>query len=85
MESVSECCSRALAQRAPVLVLDEPTNHLDIRAQLELLDLVKALGLTTVAALHDLNHAASMCDAISVVTGGGSLPAARPARFSPSN
>jgi iron complex transport system ATP-binding protein len=62
--------ARALAQRAPVLVLDEPTNHLDVRAQLELLELVRGLGLTTIAALHDLDHAVSYCDAITVLHGG---------------
>jgi iron complex transport system ATP-binding protein len=62
--------ARALAQRAPVLVLDEPTNHLDVRAQLELLELVRSLGLTTIAALHDLDHAVSYCDAITVLHGG---------------
>ena len=62
--------ARALAQQAPILVLDEPTNHLDVRAQLELLDLVHSLGHTTIAALHDLDHAASLCDAISVLHHG---------------
>lgn len=61
---------RALAQEAPVLVLDEPTNHLDVRAQHELLDLVRSLGLTTIAALHDLDHAASVCDRITVLDQG---------------
>ncbi len=62
--------ARALAQEAPVLVLDEPTNHLDIRAQLELLEMVRSLGLTTVAALHDLDHAASLCDAVTMLHAG---------------
>jgi iron complex transport system ATP-binding protein len=62
--------ARALAQQAPVLVLDEPTNHLDIRAQLELLELVRALPTTTIAALHDLDHAASLCDTVTVLAHG---------------
>jgi iron complex transport system ATP-binding protein len=62
--------ARALAQQAPVLLLDEPTNHLDVRSQLELLDLVRALGLTTVAALHDLDHAASYCDRVTLLRTG---------------
>ena len=69
-ERQSVFLARALAQRAPVLVLDEPTNHLDVRAQLELLELVRSLGLTTIAALHDLDHAVSYCDAITVLHGG---------------
>ncbi|WP_375475233.1 hypothetical protein [uncultured Nostoc sp.] len=52
------------------MILDEPTNHLDIRYQLELLQLVKGLGVTTIAALHDLNLAASYCDRIYVVHQG---------------
>lgn len=62
--------ARALAQRAPILVLDEPTNHLDIRAQLDLLELVRSLGLTTIAALHDLDHAVAYCDAVTVLHAG---------------
>jgi len=62
--------ARTLAQQAQFLVLDEPTNHLDIRYQLETMELVKGLGITTLAALHDLNIAASYCDAIYVINGG---------------
>jgi iron complex transport system ATP-binding protein len=62
--------ARAIAQQAPILVLDEPTNHLDIRAQLELLELVKSLRLTTMVALHDLDHAASMCDQLTLLERG---------------
>ncbi len=62
--------ARALAQQAPVLILDEPTNHLDVRAQLELLDLVRSLPLTTIAALHDLDQAAAICDSITVLRHG---------------
>jgi len=62
--------ARTLAQQAQFLVLDEPTNHLDIRYQLETMELVKGLGITTLAALHDLNIAAGYCDAIYVIDGG---------------
>jgi iron complex transport system ATP-binding protein len=71
--------ARALAQQAPVLVLDEPTNHLDVRAQLELLDLVRSLELTTIAALHDLDHAAAICDTISVLDRGHLVTTGPPA------
>jgi len=60
----------ALAQRPQVLVLDELTNHLDIAAQLSLLDRVRALGVTVIVALHDLNLAAAYCDRIYVVQHG---------------
>ena len=62
--------ARTLTQQARFLVLDEPTNHLDIRYQLETMELVKGLGLTTLAALHDLNIAAAYCHVIHVIDGG---------------
>lgn len=71
--------ARALAQRAPFLVLDEPTNHLDIRHQLELLELIKRLKTTTLAALHDLNLAARYCDRIVMISGGRVVAVGAPA------
>jgi iron complex transport system ATP-binding protein len=62
--------ARALAQRPRVLVLDEPTNHLDVAHQLDVLSLVRASGLTVLAALHDLNLAAAHCDVLYVISGG---------------
>ena len=62
--------ARALAQQAKFLVLDEPTNHLDIRHQLDILKLVKRQGITTIAALHDLNLAALYCSRIYVLKQG---------------
>ncbi|GAA0450313.1 ABC transporter ATP-binding protein [Streptomyces sp. NPDC046215] len=62
--------ARALAQQPKVLVLDEPTNHLDIAQQLEVLSLVRGAGLTVLAALHDLNLAATHCDVLYVISGG---------------
>lgn len=62
--------ARALVQQAKFLVLDEPTNHLDIHYQLEILELVKRLGTTTIAALHELNLAALYCDRLYVLKQG---------------
>ncbi|MFG2550492.1 ABC transporter ATP-binding protein [Streptomyces sp. NPDC048581] len=62
--------ARALAQQPQVLVLDEPTNHLDIAHQLDVLSLVRASGVTVLAALHDLNLAAAHCDVLYVIDGG---------------
>ncbi|WUH98775.1 ABC transporter ATP-binding protein [Spirillospora sp. NBC_00431] len=62
--------ARALAQQAPLLVLDEPTNHLDAGAQFTLLDLIRSLRLTLLAALHDLDHAAAYADQIVVLRDG---------------
>ncbi|MFJ9134930.1 ABC transporter ATP-binding protein [Streptomyces sp. NBC_01281] len=62
--------ARALAQNPRLLVLDELTNHLDIRARFELLDLIRATGVTTLAVLHDLDLAARLCDHLVVLHGG---------------
>ena len=70
--------ARALAQQGRVLVLDEPTNHLDIRAQLDLLDLVRDLMVTTIAALHDLNLAMAYCDRVVVMCDGSVVAAGEP-------
>ena len=62
--------ARALAQEPSELLLDEPTNHLDIAHQLDILDLVSQLPLTSFIALHDLNLAAMFCDRIVVLRAG---------------
>ncbi len=54
--------ARALAQQPQVLILDEPTNHLDVAAQLMIMARVAGLGRTGIAAVHDLNLAATFCD-----------------------
>lgn len=62
--------ARALAQKTKCLILDEPTNHLDIKYQLQLMEIVKNLGIEVIAAIHDLNIAAMYCDKIYVLKGG---------------
>lgn len=62
--------ARALTQQTECLVLDEPTNHLDIKYQLQIMDIVKALNLTVVAAVHDLNIAAMYCDRLVAIKNG---------------
>ena len=61
--------ARAHAQNPQILLLDEPTNHLDIHHQLGILDLIAALPITTVIALHDMDHALR-CDRIMVLQAG---------------
>lgn len=73
--------ARALVQQPRLLILDEPTNHLDIRHQWELLDRVSQLGITVVAALHDLNIAASFCDRIYLMKEGRITDAGLPAEI----
>ncbi|MBX9975718.1 ABC transporter ATP-binding protein [Cytobacillus firmus] len=70
--------ARALAQQANILILDEPTNHLDIEHQYQLMDLVKDLPITIVAALHDLNLAAGYCDELLVMNDGALYMAGTP-------
>ena len=62
--------ARAIAQEPALLLLDEPTNHLDLGHQLDLLATVRELGITTVAALHDLELAAAYCDRLVVLQAG---------------
>lgn len=62
--------ARALTQNSDLLILDEPTNHLDIGYQIQLMDLVKSLNITTVAAIHDMNLASMYCDYIIVMKDG---------------
>lgn len=62
--------ARALTQETECLVLDEPTNHLDIKYQLQIMDIVKSLEVTVVAAIHDLNIAAMYCDRLIAVKDG---------------
>ncbi|MEV1064877.1 ABC transporter ATP-binding protein [Streptomyces sp. NPDC050263] len=71
--------ARALAQEPRELLLDEPTNHLDIQHQLDLLNLVAELPVTSVVALHDLNLAAMYCDQVVVLREGRVVAAGTPA------
>jgi iron complex transport system ATP-binding protein len=70
--------ARAITQDCPVLVLDEPTNHLDVTFQLELMQIVADLGLTTIAALHDLNLAVEYCDRVAVLRDGRLVASGEP-------
>ncbi|GAA4703944.1 iron complex transport system ATP-binding protein [Promicromonospora umidemergens] len=73
-----------LAQETGVVLLDEPTNHLDLRYQVETLDLVRDLaeehGTAVGIVLHDLDHAASVADAVVLLHQGRVLAAGPPAQ-----
>jgi len=64
-----------LVQDPDVLVLDEPTNHLDFRHQVRVMrcigDLVYGTGRLALAALHDVNLAATYCSHVLMLFGGG--------------
>jgi iron complex transport system ATP-binding protein len=70
--------ARALAQAPSELLLDEPTNHLDVQHQLEILELLAHLPLTSIVALHDLNLAALYCDEVVVLKDGRVMAAGAP-------
>jgi iron complex transport system ATP-binding protein len=62
--------ARALAQTPTEILLDEPTNHLDIHHQMQLMQLISELPVTSIVAIHDLNHASMFCDALIVMQKG---------------
>ncbi len=62
--------ARALAQEADIIVLDEPTNHLDIKYQLQIMEILKRLEITVVAAVHDMNIASLYCDEVIAIKDG---------------
>jgi iron complex transport system ATP-binding protein len=72
----------ALAQQPKLLLLDEPTTFLDICYQFEVLELVRhlnrALGITTIMVLHDLNQAARYADRILALHNGTIAAAGAP-------
>ncbi|MBK4783148.1 MAG: ABC transporter ATP-binding protein [Pantoea sp. Pent] len=62
--------ARALAQTPSEILLDEPTNHLDIHHQMQLMKLISELPVTSIVAIHDLNHASIFCDSLIVMQNG---------------
>jgi iron complex transport system ATP-binding protein len=62
--------ARALAQTPTEILLDEPTNHLDIHHQMQLMHLISELPVTSIVAIHDLNHASMFCDSLIVMQKG---------------
>jgi iron complex transport system ATP-binding protein len=65
--------ARALAQEAPILLLDEPTTSLDLGRQqqvLELVDSLRADGITVVSTMHDLTLAGQYADRLQLLDRG---------------
>ena len=62
--------AKLLLEKPDILLLDEPTNHLDIHHQMQLMQLISELPVTSIVAIHDLNHAAMFCDSLIVMQQG---------------
>ena len=66
--------ARAIVHAPRLLLLDEPLSNLDARLRdemrVELRQLVKALGITTIFVTHDQTEAMSMADEIALLRNG---------------
>jgi iron(III) transport system ATP-binding protein len=66
--------ARALVAEPKVLLLDEPLSNLDAKLrgemQLEIKNLVKSLGVTTLYVTHDQTEALTMSDKVAVMREG---------------
>jgi iron(III) transport system ATP-binding protein len=74
--------ARALVREPKVLLLDEPLSNLDAKlredTRLELRELVKRLGITTVYVTHDQLEALTMSDVVAVMNHGCIVQEASP-------
>lgn len=62
-----------LAQQAPVMLLDEPAAHLDLRAQYDMIAILKDLaqaGRTVLVVMHDIVLALENCDHVLLMDHG---------------
>jgi iron(III) transport system ATP-binding protein len=66
--------ARALVRRPKLLLLDEPLSNLDAklreRLRIEIRDLQRSLGITTLYVTHDQAEALSMSDKVAVMDSG---------------
>ena len=76
--------ARALAIRPDVLLLDEPLSNLDAKlrqeVRVEIRELQRQLGLTTVMVTHDQEEALTMADRLVVMNEGAVRQIGTPAR-----
>ena len=66
--------ARAIVSKPKVLLLDEPLSNLDARLredmQVELIEIHRRLGLTTLFVTHDQEEALSLSDRVVLLNGG---------------
>ncbi|MDQ1080312.1 ABC transporter ATP-binding protein [Pseudoroseomonas cervicalis] len=66
--------ARALVIEPRLLLLDEPLSNLDAKLreemQVELRELQKRVGVTTILVTHDQQEAMALCDRVAVMQGG---------------
>ncbi|GAB3038582.1 ABC transporter ATP-binding protein [Bowmanella dokdonensis] len=74
--------ARSLAKKPKLLLLDEPMGALDKKLrgemQLELVDIIKQVGVTCVMVTHDQEEAMTMADRIAVMHAGEILQIGSP-------
>jgi ABC-2 type transport system ATP-binding protein len=76
--------ARAIAHRPSVLFLDEPTAGLDPQSRIALWELVQELradGLTVVLTTHHMEEAESLCDRVAIIDHGRVLVDDAPQRL----
>ncbi|HOJ44235.1 MAG TPA: ABC transporter ATP-binding protein, partial [Syntrophorhabdaceae bacterium] len=77
--------ARSLAPSPQVLLLDEPTSSLDHQTakylRIELMDVLKKLGITTVYITHDLREADEIADRIAFISHGTIEQVSTPKEF----
>ncbi|WP_211450687.1 ABC transporter ATP-binding protein [Collimonas antrihumi] len=74
--------ARALVIEPPVLLLDEPMSNLDAKLredmQVELREIQRKVGTTTIMVTHDQSEALSMSDRVVVMDAGCAIQIAKP-------
>ena len=74
--------ARSLAKRPQLLMLDEPLGALDKKlreqTQVELVNIIKQVGVTCVMVTHDQDEAMTMADRIAVMSEGSLLQVGTP-------
>ncbi|MDO4911297.1 MAG: ABC transporter ATP-binding protein [Corynebacterium sp.] len=67
--------ARCFAQEVRFIILDEPMNHLDMYYQIQLVQLLRARGVTVLMSVHDMDLAYQCADQVVLIhrDGGASI------------